>query len=205
MASALLLDDKDAWGAMGQWAGAFGTVVAVSVALRISQREADNEAERRQAEKADRALEQARLVIGVIEYPTAEEESYSNNMFGASPPEAVRITNFSAQPVYHPRVEGFVHQNGGDVTWDSEGEPPLGGYDAAPTVLATSQHDVIPLSLAFNPPVTPDMYPMRTKVIIGYTDAEGHRWRRTGEGTPELVRAGDSFEAGGPDWYRAER
>ncbi|MDX3188628.1 hypothetical protein PV458_09515 [Streptomyces sp. MN03-5084-2B] len=130
--------DADRWGALGQWAGAFGTVLAVTVALRISQREADaaeerrradkieteqlrradrNEAEERQrAEKAERELSQARLVVAVIDYPSPEE------VLAARPDEEdsvfVRITNYSEAHIFNPRVEGFAHQNGGTVTWD---------------------------------------------------------------------------------------
>lgn len=39
------LNDKDAWGALGQWAGAFGAVRAATVALRISRREAEDQSE----------------------------------------------------------------------------------------------------------------------------------------------------------------
>jgi hypothetical protein len=225
--SAVWLDDKDAWGALGQWAGAFGAVLAVTVALRISQREAGNafrvaqhdadnalrisqqeterDAERRRAEKAERELEQARLVVAAIEYPSIQEEINVKNLTGLAPPDGVRITNFSTTHVFHPRIDGFVHPGGGTVTWDVESEFPGFGYEAPPPVLGTGNDDLIPVSLKYDPPITPDMYPMRTKVIIGFTDADGRRWRRFGESTPERMSADDTFDIGGPDWYRAER
>ncbi|MEV7043879.1 hypothetical protein [Amycolatopsis sp. NPDC051061] len=111
--SAAWLDDKDAWGGLGQRAGAFGAALAVTVALRISQREAEHEVEQRHIEKADRELEQARLVVAVIEYPNIPEKI---EMRGYELPDTVRITNFSATHIFHPRVEGFLHQNGRTVT-----------------------------------------------------------------------------------------
>jgi hypothetical protein len=201
LVSAIWLDDKDAWGALGQWAGAFGAVMAVTVALRISQREAELEVEQRHIEKFERELEQARLVVAVIEYPTIQEEI---EMHGHELPDTVRITNFSTTHIFHPRVEGFIHQNGGTVTWDVEPEPP-GTYYTAPALLASNDTDLVPVHVKFHPPITPDMYPLRTKVILGFTDADGRRWRRFGEAKPQRVLGGDTFDSGGPDWYRANR
>ncbi|MET9634470.1 hypothetical protein ABZX92_44150 [Lentzea sp. NPDC006480] len=200
--SAWLLKDGEAWGALGQWAGALGTVLAVTVALRISQREADAESERRQIEQAERELEQARLVVTIIDYPSVEEELVYSGRFGPEPPDNVRITNYSPTHVFYPRIEGFVHQNGGKVIWDLPYDDP-DDY-TAPTVLGAGETDSILVSLTYDPPITPDMYPMRTKVIIGFTDAGGRRWRRIAESTPERVLAGDSFKVEGPDWYRAD-
>jgi hypothetical protein len=213
----------DGWGAAGQWAGAFGTVLAVTVALRISQREADaaearrradkveaerlrradkSEAEERQrAEKAERELSQARLVVAVIDYLSPEQEQASH------PDEKdvifVRITNYSEAHIFNPRVEGFVHQNGGTVTWDIV-EWDVSGYEGPPDVLPTGGTDRIPVYPKFAPPVTSDMYPMRTKVIFGYTDVAGRRWRRIDQATPERVYSDDTFQISGPDWYRAD-
>ncbi|WIX78760.1 hypothetical protein QRX50_46785 [Amycolatopsis carbonis] len=211
--SAVWLDDTDAWAGLGQWAGAFGSVLAVTVALRISQRESDNarqlaqldaerEAEQRRTEKEERELEQARLVVAAIEYPTIDEELNFKRQTGLEPLDAVRITNFSSRHVFNPRIEGFLHQNGGTIAWDVEAEFP-GGYEAAPSVLGTGKEDVIPVALKYDPPVTEDDYPLRTKVILGFTDADGRRWRRFGEAAPRRVTADDTFGAGGPDWYRA--
>jgi hypothetical protein len=212
-ASAWLLDDKEAWGALGQWAGAFGAVLAVTVALRIAQREAEREAERRRVEradheaeqarlKADRELEQARLVVAVLEYPTpAEEYAFERDSGDTLPPE-VRISNYSPTHVFYPRIEGFVHQNGGSVTWDVSGD---GWDDKGPaTVLATGEVDKTRVWLTYDPPITEDMYPIRTKVIIGFTDADGRRWRRVAEGRPTRVEDNDRFEISGPDWYRVD-
>jgi hypothetical protein len=189
------------WGALGQWAGALGTVLAVTVALRISQREADTEAERRRAEQTEQELEQARLVVAAIEYPSISA-TYFAEQNGREAVDVVRITNFSARQVFYPRVEGFVHQNGGTMTWDIAGD--ADDYESAPTVLGPGQPDVIPVSLRYDPPVAEDMYPVRTKVIIGYTDADGRRWRRIDLATPSRVESGNSFPIGGPDWYRAD-
>lgn len=194
--------DKEAWGALGQWAGALGAVLAVAVALRIAQREADNEAARRRAERVEHELQQARLVVVTIQYPGYQEEILAKNV-GQEPQEIVTITNYSGTHVFHPRIEGFVHQNGGTITWDVGTEDP-DDY-GAPTVLGSGGVDRIPVSLKYDPPITEAMYPMRTKVVIGFTDADGRRWRRLGEDTPERVQAGDTFEIGGPDWYRVER
>lgn len=213
LVSAVWLNDTDAWAGMGQWAGAFGSVLAVSVALRISQREAanarqlaqmeaDREAEQRRTERVEHALEQARLVVAAIEYPTLAEELSFKNQTGMDPLDAVRITNFSSRLVFRPRVEGFVHQKGGTITWDVEAEPP-GGYEAPPAVLGAGNDDLVPVSLTYDPPITDDDYPLRTKVVIGFIDAEGRRWRRIGEETPQQVTTDDTFVVGGPDWYRA--
>lgn len=211
----------DAWGALGQWAGAFGTVLAVTVALRSSQREADaaeerrradkieaeklrradkNEAEERQrADKAERELSQARLVVAVIDYPSPELVSGpdDDDVF------FVRITNYSDAHIFHPRIEGFVHQNGGTVTWDIV-DPGVSSYWSAPDMLPTGETDRIPVDPRFDPPITSDMYPMRTKVIFGYTDVAGRRWRRVDQATPERVYPDDKFQIAGPDWYRAD-
>ncbi|MDQ3579711.1 MAG: hypothetical protein M3443_19380, partial [Actinomycetota bacterium] len=72
------------------------------------------------------------------------------------------------------------------------------------TVLGIGKDDLIPVSLEYDPLITEEMYPIQPRVIIGFTDAHGRRWRRTGQGAPERVHAGDSFDVGGPDWYRAE-
>lgn len=202
MISAVWLS-PDAWGALGQWAGALGTVLAVTVALRISQRKVDLEAERRLLEKAERELDQARLVVAVIECPSPETSDRLLQSMGMEPPDYVRITNFSATHIFHPRVEGFVHQNGGTVAWNVEGDF-SSNYEGPPTVLSSGESDVVPVSCRFSPPITEDMWPMRTKVVIGYADAEGRRWRGVGLATPERVRADDAFPTGGPDWYRAE-
>jgi hypothetical protein len=161
-----------------------------------------NEAEERQrADKAERELSQARLVVAVIEYPSPVQEL-------ASPPEDedvifVRITNYSEAHIFNPRVEGFVHQNGGTVTWDVV-EWDRSGYEGPPDVLPTGATDRIPVDPTFAPPVTSDMYPVRTKVTFGYTDVAGRRWRRTDQATPERVYSEDKFQIGGPDWYRAD-
>ncbi|MEV5720619.1 hypothetical protein AB0L41_42710 [Amycolatopsis mediterranei] len=198
-------------------------MLAVTVALRISQREADaaearrradkmeaeqlrradkNEAEERQrAEKAERELSQARLVVAVIDYPSPEQEIARRP--GDEDVIFVRITNYSESHIFHPRVEGFVHQNGGTVTWDIV-EWDESGYEGPPDVLPTGQTDKIPVNPTFDPPITSDMYPMRTKVIFGYTDVAGRRWRRIGQATPERVYPEGTFQIGGPYWYRAD-
>jgi hypothetical protein len=201
--SALWLHSTDEWGALGQWAGAFGTVLAVTVALRIAQREVEDKTERNRAGKAEYELEQARLVVAEIKYPPVRDEIYFKQQFDYDPPDTVQITNYSRTHVFHPRVEGFIHQNGGTVIWDIGAEDP-DEYNA-PTVLGAGEVDRIPVSLTFDPPISEDMYPMRTKVVIGFTDADGRRWRRVGDGKPERVEAGDTFDIGGPDWYRANR
>ncbi|MDX3188627.1 hypothetical protein PV458_09510 [Streptomyces sp. MN03-5084-2B] len=71
-------------------------------------------------------------------------------------------------------------------------------------MLPTGGTDKIPLYLKYDPPVTSDMYPMRTKVIFGYTDVAGRRWRRVDQATPERVYPEDTFQISGPDWYRAD-
>ncbi|WP_336159995.1 hypothetical protein [Amycolatopsis sp. VC5-11] len=211
--SAVWLDNSDAWAGLGQWAGAFGSVLAVTVALRVSQREADNarqlaqsqadrEDEYRRVEKAEGELEQARLVVAAIEYPSFDEELNFKNRTGYDPPIGVRITNFSPRHVLNPRIEGFIHQNGGTIAWDVEVEFP-GGYEAAPSVLGTGKDDLVPVSLKYDPAITDDDYPLRTKVIFGFTDADGRRWRRFGNDNLQRVTVDDRFVAEGPDWYRA--
>lgn len=212
--SAWWLDDAEAWGAFGQWAGAFGAVLAVTVALRIAQREAERETERRREEKADyeaeqarlkaeRELEQARLVVAELKYPTDFEQYEAKLHSGEDLLPEVAIINYSTTHVFHPRVEGFVHQAGGSVTWDIEAD---GWDDPGPaTILPSGGSEKYPFVLQHDPPITEDMYPIRTKVIFGFTDADGRRWRRFAEGKPVRVEEGDTFETGGPDWYRADK
>lgn len=191
----------DAWGALGQWAGAAGTVLAVMIALRIAHREAATDADRARFEKAEGEINQARLVTAELVYPDPDDIS----PYGIEYASAVRITNHSTTHVFHPRVEGFVHQNGGTTTWDIVTEPEEGGgYDRAPTVLPAGKHDVVPVFVTYEPEITPEMYPIRTQPIVGFTDAAGRRWRRYGSATPLRVAEDDDFQVGGSAWYRAE-
>jgi hypothetical protein len=207
--SAKWLDDKEAWAAMGQWGGAMGSVLAVTVALRISRRGAESEAERRRSEKADEELAQARLVVGVVEFGARERTT--EGLIVAW--DRVRINNYGASHVFHPRVEGFIHQNGGLVGWDvhtvgwwdSPDDAEAAMYPEAPTLLEPNQSDVVPVVLVHLPSVEHSDLPVRTKVVIGFTDADGRRWRRIGERTPERVYTNDTFLVEGPEWYRAER
>lgn len=192
----------DAWGALGQWMGAAGTVIAVMVALRIAQREAAAEADRVLSEKAEREIEQARLVTAEMVYPDPDDIM---SPYGVEYADAVRITNHSITHVFTPRVEGFVHQLGGTTTWDIVTEPEEGGgYSGAPTVLPAGKHELVPVHLEYAPEIRPEMYPIRTLPIIGFTDAAGRRWRRTGPATPVRVAEDDDYQVGGPSWYRAE-
>jgi hypothetical protein len=181
--------------------GAAGTVLAVVVALRIAQREAATEADRVRSETVEREIEQARLVTAEMVYPDPDDIS----PYGVEYAVAVRITNHSTTHIVYPRVEGFVHQNVGITTWDIMTEPEAGGgYDGAPTVLPAGKHDLVPISVTYQPEITPEMYPISTQPIIGFTDAAGRRWRRTGSATPLRVLENDHGHVGGPAWYRAE-
>jgi hypothetical protein len=190
----------DTWAGLGQWAGAAGTVAAVAVALGAARREATLQAERVQAEAAEREIQQARLVTAEMVYPHPDEPDYDMT----SP--AVRITNHSGQPILYPRVEGFVHPlPSGTTTWKIHVyEDYRSAYDQAPILLPPQQHDFVPVDVTYAPPLTEEQRTAIDVPIIGFTDVEGRRWRRNGHGTPVRVSKKDTAGIGGPAWYRAE-
>lgn len=195
--------DAEAWGAFGQWAGAFGSVLAVVVALHIAGGEVARAAQRQHEEQAANELRQARLVVTTIEGMSGEEEYLFTQQFGGEPPTLVRIANRSARPVLYPRIEGFEPIHGSTVRWDIETDVG-GGYDKAPTIVDPGDTDTVPVRVWCEPTLPQTEFPLRLVPIIGFTDADGQRWRRAGTGTPQRVVDGEPSSGQGPDWYRVE-
>lgn len=193
----LFLPD-DAWAGLGQWAGALGTVLAVIAALDIAHREAREQARRERLEAAEREIAQARLVIAEVKYPQQRYDGY------VDPDEdlmVVRIHNYSASPISFPRLEGFVHPHDGRVHWvigDSD------MYEKAPSLLPADGSDSVPVvKVTYEPPLPAELR-WRDEPIIGFSDAEGRRWRRRGTQAPYQPGKDDPFEVTGPDWYRVD-
>jgi hypothetical protein len=79
------------WGTAGEWAGAFGTVAAVAIALVV----AINDSRRRDADRKDEQAAQARLI-------TIETEAEMVGCRGW-----VKVTNRSTSPVFGVEVEAI--------------------------------------------------------------------------------------------------
>jgi hypothetical protein len=192
----------DAWGALGQWMGAAGTVLAVMIALRIARAEATAEAARTQAENREKELAQARLITGELIYASAEAE----NHFRAELPETVRITNHSDGQIIRParrrlRSPQRRHRQLAIANLDA---PRSVSGRARSTPWPQVRPTVVPCACA----TFPIRHPSSTRGLRRSSDlptrVAAGGVAHTGTATPEQVTENDTFDIGGPDWYRAE-
>lgn len=110
--------DWDMWGALGQWAGAIGTVWAVLVALRQAKEA------RKQAEEAKREAEEAKRPKGKISYGILRE----------SQKLLLILTNIKPIPIYILHTEVYeVNDASGEklgsikeFKWDGNKSIPMG-------------------------------------------------------------------------------
>ncbi|MEU4192041.1 hypothetical protein AB0E69_09095 [Kribbella sp. NPDC026611] len=187
--------NTDAWGALGEWLGAAGTVAAVMVALHIANREAEASRNRAIAEASERSqraiaerlalqereivetrerenraradalereqreaqaarqqgIREASLVLGEVEAPP-----YDPN--GISPEWWMVMKNYGAHPVIHPRLETFLHPEGGTADWKFDDPADLWEDYRVPDHLAPSGAEGrLPVDVSYDPPLDPEL------------------------------------------------
>jgi hypothetical protein len=180
--------------------------------LRGAGHEAAMTASRARDEQAEREIQQARLVTAELNSPELDDSLYGD---GDDYDLGVRITNWSGELVFDPRLEGFTHPHGGETSWEIA---ELSGYaddSGPPSVLKPGDHDGFPVTITYRPELLPDALGTRIQPVIGFTDAGGRRWRRIGLSLPVRVltdaerssaaaAAARSFRVSGPEWYRID-
>jgi hypothetical protein len=144
--------------AVGQVAGALGTLAAVAVALWVARRDG----QRLRAEQADRDASQARLV-------TADVHREDGRWW-------VRTTNHSSAPVYSVEVVAARHAR-------DAGESAVEAVPGAPAVLdALAAGETRDRALADG-----GGDPSDGLVVLRYVDSAGLRWQRAGAAQPERL------------------
>ncbi|NGY63416.1 hypothetical protein G7043_31285 [Lentzea sp. NEAU-D13] len=165
--------DADWWGAAGQWAGALGSVAAVVAALWIAKkgaRDAAQIAEQGAREAAAREQRRQRAAAMLVhgEYPSSEAR------------DLVSIVNDSQFPVVNVQV---VAVKGGDL---APLVPPSGSWPIHAVLMPGEQVGTRPM---FGKASDGNFYGLvispQYSIVIEFTDIEGYRWRREGEGLPE--------------------
>jgi hypothetical protein len=144
--------------ALGEVAGAVGTVAAVVVALWVSNRSMRQQ----RAEQADREAGQARLIT--VDFYRADGRWW------------VRTTNHSAAPVFDVQIDEVRHTVG---TSEIESVP---GHPAELAKLAAGQDN--DRAVAVGDGVNPSTGDV---VVLRFLDARGLRWRREGTAQPQRV------------------
>lgn len=191
----MLAYSVEVWAAVGEWIGAVGTVGAVAVALWIARRDAGREKHRQQREAEQQMFAVASVVVAEARY---EDPENWYPQVDDMPSACVTIHNLSSEPIQYPRLERFVHPEGGMIEW-SVWEPP--GLEllvpSTTVVLAAGEKVGLYVTLKANPIGTPELQP-----VIGYTDRHNQRWRRRHAEPPYRVPSDDTEPIGGPRWYR---
>jgi hypothetical protein len=210
------------WGAIGQWVGGIGTILAVIFTVRYARRDAREADERWRKDALDREQEAAEASERwAAEFKAREERElkaeeararrYARLVLveidGAFNGEDwvhwVDITNYGGEPVMLPRLEAFVHPAGGTTRWDGEDPANVGQEDwAPPTWIVPGKSTRISAEPSFDPPLTAEHERPPWVPIITYQDAAGRRWRRAGNAEPELRAEDDPDRPQGPNWYR---
>lgn len=166
----------DWWGAAGQWGGAIGSVAAVIAALWIARkgaRDAAQIAEQGARETAARELRRQRASAMLV-----HGEFDSSGMI-----DVVAITNDSEFPVVDVQV---VEVKGSTLV---PLLPPSGkNWPVYRVLKPRSRVNVKPM---FGVAADGTYYGVGKlssySIVIEFTDIEGYRWRREGEGLPELL------------------
>jgi hypothetical protein len=167
----------------------------VAVALWIARRDARRDKRRQQHEAEQQMFAVASVVVAEARYE--DPETWYPEVHDM-PGVCVTIHNLSDEPVLFPRLERFVHPEGGTVEW-SVWEPP-GSEPLVPSttdVLAAKDKVDLYVDLKITPSGAPELRP-----VIGYTDRHNQRWRRRHGESPYRVPAEDIEPIGGPYWYR---
>lgn len=211
--AAAFVMDASWWGALGQWAGAVGTISAVAVALHIANREARTaearqrlEVEQREARELatahQRERETASLVIVDAEY--VDESQFSSHLPPDDAPDVeVRITNHSSEPVLLPRLELLQHPLGGQGRWQVWIDPTGMNEGWGPrSVLRPGETESFYADVTYEPALPGARWKYGLRPVIGFTDKVGRRWRRRGNELPYRVYPGDTEPIGGDEWYQ---
>lgn len=209
--------NSDWWGALGQWAGAVGTIAAVAAALHIANREARTaearqrlEVEQREARELasahQREIETASLVIIETEY--IDETQFSGHLSSDDAPDVgIRITNHSSEPILLPRLELLRHPLGGESRWKVWVDPTgLNEGWGAKSVLPPGETESFYADVTYEPPLAPgERWKHDLQPVFGFTDKAGRRWRRHGNDLPYQVFPGDSEPISGDEWYQVRQ
>lgn len=162
-------------GAMGQWAGAIGTVAAVFVALWLPRWERKRNAAERLRQHQEQQLQNARLVT--VSVPRSIPCRY------------VEIFNGSDRPVFQPRIDSIddpcaqISAQG----WQFVPEVLGGGPDYSSVLPPKETHYAqVDYRDSQGRLVIWDSIDTNA-VTITFMDGEGQEWRRTGHDEPVRV------------------
>ncbi|ROP37436.1 hypothetical protein [Saccharothrix texasensis] len=165
----------DWWGAAGQWAGALGSFAAVVVALVIARRGARDsvriaEQGAREIEARERRRQRATAMLVRGEF----------GLFQGT--DQVAVINGSPLPMVEVQIKEV---KGNRLV------PILPPYGPWPVWAVLPPGQSISIKPMFGLAEDGVFYGMVVKstytVVIEFSDVEGYRWRREGDGLPELV------------------
>jgi len=190
---AVLAEADSLWTRLSALSTSAGVIVALGVALWQVRRAA--------AEKGDREAAQARLVVIEVEYP----DPYYRAGQGQYPwLSSVKITNYSEQPVFRPRIKSMDARP--KVRWGLDLGLDYDEYSDIEVLRSNVPHHVLfehhdDGGRAIDPRLDDgsrpsDLGPVAgviekwvevDDVTITFTDAAGLRWERTGNSEPKRV------------------
>jgi hypothetical protein len=161
-------------GAIGQWAGAFFTFLAVVAARWLPRRERKRDAAKRLRQRREQQLDNARLVT--ISVPWNPPKPY------------IEIFNGSDLPVHQLRVDSI-----NDPCVHCDSDPPWHERDVEYQFNFYSE--VLLPKTAHHVPYYYTSIDLKEKELdatdatITFMDTSRQRWRRTGHGEPERIDA----------------
>lgn len=150
------------WGSVGEWAGAFGTIGAVGVALAI----AILDARRRASDRKDEQAAQARLIT---------VDARADTMGGVL---YVSVTNHSTSPIFAVAIDAVhVTPDPLRVSFRNDHEWPRidAGESKTSTCLLFEMDGITSAAVA---------EPSIASADVSFVDSAGLRWRRWGNTAP---------------------
>lgn len=174
----LTRQSSDWWGAAGQWAGALGSFAAVVIALVIARRGARDSARiaeqgAREVEARERRRQRATAMLVRGEF----------GLFQGT--DQVVVINDSPSPVVEVQIKEVKGNRLVPIV------PPYGRWPVwavlppGKSVLIKPMFGLAEDGVFYGAAMKPSHTDYT--VVIEFSDVEGYRWRREGDGLPELV------------------